>query len=118
MLPLKGVSMKPNDLILRCYAERQGKIWVAVCVDLCLAAQDYDPNESVRKLHLQIADHIQDAFENPQFTNQMLTRKAPLTLLAKFYWIKFKYLAASLIRSKKAQGSEKVFCEAMPLKLA
>ena len=31
--------MRARDMILRCYGEHDGDLWVAVCVDLSLAAQ-------------------------------------------------------------------------------
>ena len=109
--------MKTDDLLLRCYVERQGQLWVAVCIDLCLAAQDYDANEVVSKLHLQIVDHLNEAFKEKDFTNQLLSRKAPLRFRAKFYWICLKSIVRGWFASQ-AQGKEKVFHEAMPLRLA
>jgi hypothetical protein len=31
--------VRPNELVLRCYAERKGDHWVALCIDFDLAAQ-------------------------------------------------------------------------------
>ncbi len=109
--------MKPKDLILRCYIEQQGTVWVAACIDLCLGAQDYTPEAAMQKLHEQIVDHVQDAFSNAQFTEQLLSRKAPFSLICKYHWIKAKFTISQAFRVS-ATKSEKVFNESMPLRLA
>lgn len=111
--------MKTTDLFLRCYAEKQDGLWVAVCIDLCLGAQDRDPRIAMQKLHEQIADHLDDAFSSPEYRSQMLSRKAPLSLVLKYHFIRLRCTLNRFLDSNgSAQGSEKVFCEAMPLKLA
>lgn len=106
--------MKPNELILRCYVEKQGNLWIAACIDLCLAAQDYEPGAAIDRLHLQIVDHVNFAFQNEELTHQMLSRKAPLSFIFKYHKIRLKNAITSYLQSK-AQESEKAFFEAMPL---
>lgn len=108
--------MKPTDLILRCYIEKQDGVWVAACIDFCLAAQSSARQHAIDKLHVQIKDHIREAITQPQFTKQLLSRKAPLKFIAKYYLIKTKETLYSLTHNSKPQ--ESVFNDCMPLKLA
>lgn len=110
--------VKPNDLILRCYIEKQGSVWVAACIDFCLAAQASTADIAVGKLHAQIKDHIQEAFDNPEFTSKLLTRKAPLRFIAKFYWILLKEAVHRRLTVKPKKQSNHAFCDHMPLKPA
>ncbi len=110
-------AMRPKDLILRCYVEQQGNLYVAVCIDLCLADQDHDPKIAVKRLHAQMVDHIKEAFKETRFTEQLLSRKSPMAYIFKYHWIRIKTTVISKVIST-AQGTEKVFYEAMPLRLA
>lgn len=104
--------MKPDDLILRCYAEQENDVWVAVCLDFCLAAQGDSLVEVKTKLEAQIADYVYDALvgDDKEFAHQLLTRKAPLHFWARYYWLKLK---TSLFHTTGA-----FFDEVMPLKPA
>ena len=53
--------MKAADLVYRGYAKREGALWVAVCLDFCLAAQADTAEEATQKLSRQIQDYIYDA---------------------------------------------------------
>ena len=104
--------MKPNDLILRCYAQQENDVWIAVCLDLCLAAQGDSLNEVKHKLEAQIADYVHDALvgDDREFAHQLLKRKAPLHFWARYYWLK---LTTTLFN-----GTGAFFDEVMPLKPA
>lgn len=104
--------MKPNDLVLRCYAEKEHDVWIAVCLDFCLAAQGDSFVEVKTKLEAQIADYVHDALvgDDKAFAHQLLTRKAPLQFWARYYWLKLK---TSLFHTTGA-----FFDEVMPLKPA
>lgn len=80
--------MKPQELIVRCFAEKKDGVWQAVCIDLNLAAQDHSFEKVRRKLNSQIADYVYDATVgvDSEFADQLLRRKAPLPLQAKYYW--------------------------------
>lgn len=107
--------MKPRELIVRCYAEKSGGTWQAVCIDLNLAAQG-DSFESVRhKLDEQIYEYVYDAVagEDRAFADQLLTRKAPLSLRARYHFY------ATLHHMKSFQnGVHRLFNIPMPLILA
>lgn len=78
--------MQANKLILRCYAEREGDQWVAVCVDLTLAAQADSFQDAKRKLHMQIVSYVRDALgEDREHAEELLTRRAPVSVMAKYY---------------------------------
>lgn len=43
--------MRRSPFYVRCYAKQTGGVWVAVCVDLCLAAQaETEPPRESRRL--------------------------------------------------------------------
>jgi hypothetical protein len=79
--------MKPKDLIVRCYAQKSGDVWQAVCIDLNLAAQDPCLAKAKEKLDAQIYEYIFDAVagEDRSYADELLNRKAPLSLRAKYY---------------------------------
>jgi hypothetical protein len=77
--------MLTKDLILRCYAKKDGDMWVAVCIDLCLAAQDRSLEVVKDKLEAQIADYIKEAFSEREYTSALIQRKAPLAQQATYY---------------------------------
>lgn len=81
--------MKTLDLFIRCYAEKQGDLWIAACIDLCLAAQAYTLDEAVKKLDDQIFDYVTEALSEPAYAEDLLlNRKAPLSEVFKYHWIR------------------------------
>lgn len=71
--------MHPADLIVRCMARRQGDVYVALCLDLTLAAQAPTLDEARARLHAQIVGYVRDAFTvDLAHAAELLTRKAPL----------------------------------------
>ncbi|TAM40873.1 MAG: DUF1902 domain-containing protein [Rhodanobacter sp.] len=79
--------MRTRDMILRCYGERDGDLWVTVCVDLSLAAQAETFEAARAKLHAQIQEYVYDALvgEDKIYGSQLLARKSPLGIRAKYY---------------------------------
>lgn len=108
--------MRPKKLMLRCYAERCGDLWVAFCVDFSLGCQG-DSFEEVRaKLDLQIREYLYDALagEDREHAHELLTRRAPLN-----YWLKYWYAGLHMwlareLRSRRPITSQQ-FKEPMPL---
>ncbi|MGB4336120.1 MAG: hypothetical protein WBJ41_14875 [Chromatiaceae bacterium] len=84
--------MKPSHLLLRCYAEQAGDQWVAVCIDLGLAAQRDTYREVRRALDGQIYSYLYDALigEDRAYADQLLTRKAPWPQILRYYLIKLQ----------------------------
>lgn len=105
--------MKPVEILLRCYLERKEGYWQAFCIDLCLAVQGDSQEEVKRKLHAQIHDYLSDIFEGEDrpYAAQLLSRKAPLSQIAKYHYI-------SLICQLKRFKDRCTFQDTMPLKLA
>lgn len=105
--------MQPQDLILRCYAERQDAQWVAVCLDFSLAAQDDTLEGAKARLEAQIEEYVFDAIagEDRAFAEQLLTRRAPWPQWMRYYLIKG---LASL--GFMQQGVGRLFSEVIPLK--
>lgn len=110
--------MKPDEIIVRCYLKRNGNLWVAICIDLCLAAQANSAEQARDKLHAQIGEHLQYAFSNSQYTAQLLRRRAPLKQILTYYAIRLFWQFKSLFKSKKKKGSGRVYEDLMPLRLA
>ena len=103
-----------DQLRLRCYAEQQGPdLWVAVCIDLCLAAQGETCQEAKSRLNAQIDSYVEDAFtvDRAHF-HQLIPRKAPLRQRLKYYLIHLR-LARVLF-----QRTMRDFDRDMPLTLA
>jgi hypothetical protein len=111
----EGRRIKPQQLILRCYAEQKGHVWQAFCLDLNLAVQGNSRAEVKGKLHSQISEYLHDALvgEDRAYANQLLKRRAPLGFWVKYYCYKTAYhfqLAHNGIRE--------FFDEVMPLTVA
>ena len=87
--------MNANDLLLRCYAEQERDgVWVAVCIDLCLATQGESYDEVRRQLQEQIEGYLYDALvgDDRDYAHQLLTRKAPLRLRLRYHLIHIHWL--------------------------
>lgn len=71
--------MRQNPFYVRCYAKRDGDQWVAICIDLCLAAQGDSCDEVKAKLEAQVNDYVFEALTiDREYAADLLSRKAPL----------------------------------------
>jgi len=104
------MPMNPKELIVKCYAKQEGGMWVAVCLDFCLATQGDSLNEVKRKLEEQITFYVSEALEDKEYGNQLLGRRAPVTQWLEYYFIRF----TNMIFNKASV----VFDEMIPLRLA
>jgi hypothetical protein len=104
--------MKPTQLIVRCYAEKENELWIAVCIDFCLATQGDSFHDAKNKLEHQITDYVHDALigDDSEFGAQLLARKAPLHFWLRYYWLKLKSVFFNTPNA--------LFNEVMPLKPA
>lgn len=108
--------MRAEQLVVRCYAEPEGSQWVAVCVDLSLAAQADSFAEVKTKLDYQIREYVFDALagEDRAHAHYLLTRKAPLR-----FWLKYALISArNAIARKRGNMSSPLpvrFKETLPL---
>ena len=72
---------------VRCYVKKTGEQWVAVCVDLCLAAQSDTFNGARRELESQVRDYVLEALTvDVKHADVLLSRRAPLSNRIE-YWI-------------------------------
>lgn len=78
-----------RNLMLRCYANKDGEQWQAFCIDLCLAAQGDSFQEVKRKLVMMMVDYVYEALagEDREFADQLLSRKAPFMQIATYHAI-------------------------------
>ena len=71
--------MKSKDLILRCYVKKADTHYVAICIDLCLAAQADTEKQARAMLTGQIEAYVEEALTvDRQFADELLNRKAPI----------------------------------------
>lgn len=108
----------PNDniitknLMLRCYANKQGDQWQAFCIDLCLAAQGDSFLDVKHKLELMMRGYVYDALagEDREFADQLLNRKAPFRQIATYHLIRLMHRIGRF-----RDGVHKVFKEPISL---
>ena len=85
--------MRPNELVLRCFAEVRDGAWQAICIDLGLAAQGDSLAEVRQKLDAQVKEYVSDALGgvDREHAGYLLRRKSPFYLRAR-YW-RYRFLA-------------------------
>ena len=98
--------------MLRCYANKRGDQWQAICIDLCLAVQGDSFQEARQKLESMMLEYVYDALagEDREFADQLLNRKAPFSQVATYYGIKLLHFFGFC-----RDGLHKLFKEPMPL---
>jgi predicted RNase H-like HicB family nuclease len=103
--------MKSNDLILKCYAEQEEGVWVAVCLDFNLAAQADSYQEVKAKLESMISFYVREALTiDIAYADQLLSRRAPLSSWIKYYSI--------VLRNAIQEDKHFVFNKMMPMRPA
>lgn len=103
--------MNIEQLILKCYVEQEEGSWVAVCLDLNLAAQAETKHLAKASLESMIKSYVDEAFTvDREYADQLLTRKAPIQLWLRYYLIRFM---SAIHKNKRS-----VFREVMPLRPA
>lgn len=96
--------MRAPDLVLRCYIKPSAGQWVAICVDLCLAAQADTAAEARRMLERQIVSYVEEALTvDRDFAGELLARKAPLYQRAEYFVIRVLH-AAHLFKRQLGQA--------------
>lgn len=104
--------MKPADFVVRCMARREGDLYVAVCIDLTLAAQGKTFEEARDKLHAQIRDYVKQALTvDRKHAAALLTRKGPLADRLRFRWCELKASIAPKLKKF-------LYRETLPVRLA
>lgn len=94
--------MRRNNFQLRCYVEQQGNLFVAVCIDLSLAAQADSMEEARHKLDAQIVDYLNDVLNGPEreHIQDLLPRKAPLSQQLRYQYIRAQWKLIRLLDGK------------------
>jgi hypothetical protein len=104
-------SVRPLNLVLRCYALNEKDVWSAVCIDFSLAAQGDSFGEAQRKLNAQIRDYVQDAFTvDREHADYLLSRRAPATQMLTWYFL----LLRSRLHALKS-ASARLFTQPLPI---
>lgn len=107
--------MKPNELILRCYAEQDGGSWFAMCLDLNLYARGDSFEDARASLHAIIADYVYEALtKDSAHAEELLNRRAPLNFWLRYYCAKaILYTKGKLHMAKDAAIT--LFTEPLPV---
>lgn len=72
-------GMRPDELLVRCYAKKADDQWVAVSLEFGLAAQADTLDEVKAKLDAQIRDYVAEALgEDREHSAYLLRRRAPV----------------------------------------
>lgn len=109
--------MSPKQLVFRGYCKKDGDQYVAICIDLCLAAQDSSPKEATQKLFSMIDSYIEEAFnEDEAYIDQLLSRKSPIAHRLEFQLIRARVRLSALITD--VRDGARLFYKTVPLKPA
>ena len=104
-------SVRPLNLVLRCYAVNQNKVWSAVCIEFSLAAQGDSFAEAKLKLRAQISDYVTDAFTvDREHADYLLSRRAPLSQVLTWHFLNFR----SHLNALK-DASARLFTQPLPV---
>lgn len=110
--------MRPDQLILRCLAERSGDQWQAFCLDLNLAAQADSAKEVKAKLEAMVSSYLYDALvgEDREHAVDLLARKAPAEIWFKFYLLRARSKVRKFL-TRKSMPVNRMFTyrKTMPL---
>lgn len=88
---------------VRCYGKQVDDQWVAICIDLCLAAQADTLQEAKDKLEAQVNDYVYEALTvDRAHAAQLLTRKAPLRNRLEYYALKLR----QSLRDRNGSGDQ------------
>lgn len=106
----EGLVMKINDLVLRCYAERERDgSWFAICLDLNLYARGDSSEEARVKLNKLAICYLKEAIEkDSEYFSDLVPRRAPFG-----FWT--RYLYAKLMSLIHHQSSKHEFTMPLPL---
>ena len=75
------------NVVMKYHIEHDGNVWVASCLDFCLAAQGDSYEEAKEKLEDMIREYVYDATigEDRDYSSILLTRKAPFISFVRYY---------------------------------
>jgi hypothetical protein len=111
----EGISMKPIDLILRCYGYRKGNKWIGVCVDLDIAAEADSLDDLKNKLNSMIHSYVETVCDTEDKSSipYLIKRRSPLP-----DWFRY-YLTVALCRiANRKRDDRRAFDEMLPFHIA
>lgn len=97
---------KPEDdqLTFRGYVKQEGDEWVAICIDLNLAAQGDTAEEAIMECSTMIEEYLNYIVDTyPDKLNEYLSRPAPPELMSEYNYT----MAASIIPQSQASHSQR-----------
>jgi len=105
------MSLKPAQLVLRCYAEPDEGSWFAMCIDLNLYARADSPEAVQTKLEEIIREYVTEALTDDRASvADLLPRPAPMT-----FRLRYHYIALHNRVCRVARNSARLFLESVPL---
>lgn len=110
--------MRPKQLLVRCYAKRDGGLWVAFCLDFSLGVQADTLEEAKQKLDDQIREYVHDALagEDRKHAGDLLRRRAPMSFWLEYWGIRFMFAVTAFQRKNGRKNlSSKPFNEVLPM---
>jgi hypothetical protein len=95
-------EISPISLIIRCFAERKGDQWQAFTLEFGLAAQADTWPEVKAKLESMLISYLHDALvgEDREHAYDLLTRRAPWQMYARFYLYQALHRLSGTVKSK------------------
>lgn len=113
--------MTNKMIIVRCYSKKEGNHWVAVCIDLSLAAQAESQEAAISKLESMLTSYMHDAVTiDKDYFQQLIERKAPIDQVLFWNYLKFsskfKSFCCNFFCKNKEYGH--VFSETFPSEFA
>lgn len=106
-------AISPVTMMVRCLAECKNGQWQAFSLEFGLAAQADSFVEAKAKLDGMIQDYLYDAYvgEDREHARELLTRKAPYQVFARYYLAALVAGAAKLVRRPSSDKRKRIFDE-------
>lgn len=100
----------PNSV--RCFVKPADGVWVAMCIDLALAAQGDSCEEAKAGLESQVRDYVRQAYTvDREHASELLNRKASLPFRLEYHRIAAIQWAREAIHRQATRRAPVVFNE-------
>lgn len=91
------MSNADKVVVLRCFVEKRRNIYQAFCLNLNLAVQGDSVADVKERLESMIGDYLEDAHGvDKAHKEYLLGRRAPLSIFARYYWLRVRSWFGSL----------------------
>lgn len=106
----RNQHLKLSDLVLRCYAEKDGDgSWFAMCLALNLYSRGDSYEHARKKLHDVISAYLRDAVTtDSRYIEDLVPRRAPLS-----FYVRYAFIWCCV--KARAIGDVRKFKETLPL---